>query len=120
MFPAVKRRALLGSACHSDVRAVTGANMHFMIQSTPLKLLFPCSQEEHTKPGLQVMLIHLISATSHSTDLWEQDSSFLIKVMVLLRCNNFFALKEIAHRCSLIAEQSEVPMELKLFNRSNA
>jgi hypothetical protein len=69
MFPAVKRRALLGCACHPEVHAVTGANTHFMIQSTPLKLLLLCTREEHTKPSLQVMLIHLISATSHSTDM---------------------------------------------------
>jgi uncharacterized membrane protein len=65
MFPAATCRALLGYALNLEILAATGANIYFGMLSIPLKSYMSCMREEDTKLSFQVMLIHLISVTSH-------------------------------------------------------
>jgi arginine decarboxylase-like protein len=76
MFPAVKGRAVLGYAKHLEIHAVTGANICFGMQSTPLMPQMRWLRKEHTKLSLQLMLIHMISPTSHSSNMGKKDTYF--------------------------------------------
>jgi len=79
------------NALLQDMYVITGANICFGMQSIQLKPHMSSMGEGHTELSPQLMLIHLTSATSQSSNvqdhMWEENSH--VKVCNAIVCISF-------------------------------